>query len=498
MINKVLNVLTLVAALVVLGGAYMLFGKRTLLLKRGDVLAKEVQTVAASLDQGSGTEVAASLKEADLNHKKFGDDELLKKLAPKVAALSKQAQEVIAQRDALAAVVAETAGKLKIEGVETANLQTIASSADESVKFTGGIDKTIKRDELIVSSIGSVAEAAGVEVNADSLNSLDEDKIKTEMTALQETVTDAVERKNAFADHIGQVAQILEVESPTVDGDEYADELLTTVGNITEFKNKLEEVQTTLSTTKENLAEREDEVAETEDSIVALKAKIAAQEQKVAELQSLIDKSIGETGNAEATKKALAEIETLSQDYYEMLKLVRGRIIKVNDKWEFAVINVGSKSKIYKSVGELTTEFEAAVPEGEVMDITRSVDGSQEFVAQFQITKVFDDYAVGNIISKSETFDAAVGDDVYFSNETVAAMKLEKEQSIEGQKAAALKKLEEEKAAAKAAAEDADEVVEDELEEPGELDELDDMDELEDVEDDSLDDLGGLDDLDDL
>jgi len=57
------------------------------------------------------------------------------------------------------------------------------------------------------------------------------------------------------------------------------------------------------------------------------------------------------------------------------------------------------------------------------MDITRTVDGSQEYVGQFEVTKVEGGFTVGKLINTAANFKAAIGDDVYFSPTTIASMK---------------------------------------------------------------------------
>ena len=430
--NKVLNILTLVVAIAVVVGAYMLFEKRTLLLDRGDILAKELKATAKTLDQGSGTKVNDLI--GDLDHKKVDDVKKVKGFASKVSKLSAQAKSVIEQRNALATALTSVASKLSIEGVDAANLENIAQTPQENEKVLSNVDLVVERDGIINAGIGKAAETAGVEVDTDTLMSLDVDEVETGMQTFGEGITALVEKNSEFKQHIGEISQILEIDDADID------DLDSNIENITQFKEDFDDTKSQLETAKTDLEEKEAELADAKTNIENLKSRMAEQEKAVVQLKDILNKSIEAIREKE---EALAQVETTSDEYYDYLKLVRGKVIKINDKWGFAVINVGSKNAAGQS--GLNLSADKAIPEGEMMDIARNVNGSNEYVAQFKVTKVYDDFTVGNIIAKDDSYKPEVGDEVYFSNATIDAMKEREQKIVEAKRKEIIKKAEAEK-----------------------------------------------------
>ena len=93
----------------------------------------------------------------------------------------------------------------------------------------------------------------------------------------------------------------------------------------------------------------------------------------------------------------------------------KARVIDVNTKWDFVVINIGKNSKV--------SSMNVAIPKNEEMVVVRGLGtASPKFVGKVRIVEVNDDCSIANIVPDKEGDSIKIGDVVYFPNSTIAEL----------------------------------------------------------------------------
>ena len=413
--NKALQILTLVVAIAVLGGAVLLHQKRKLLLERGDILAKQVQQSAKDIDLSSGTKLSTNV--AGISNKDLDDEVKMKSFESRAKAIATIVKKVVKQRDDLSASLTTSAEKFRLE-YSTETLNKVEEYDAEIQKVLSGFDKVVNRDKTLIDTLVSVANTTDLEVTEEGLKTYEEVPLNESVKLIEDKVNYVVKKNKVMANDYAHIAEILELNSPDLEGN-YEASLSTFIGDVTDFKTNFDNVKSELASAKDKLTEAVDKLEVAKGDV----KKLTKENKDLSKRVAYLDAKFREYSGMNSADEAIAKLEAIGKDYYKLLDLVEAKILKINEKWGFAVINFGKESRVISRVGTLTKEFEVKIPVGTVMDITRTVDGSQEYVGQFEVTKVEGGFTVGKLINTAANFKAAIGDDVYFSPTTIASMK---------------------------------------------------------------------------
>jgi predicted nucleic acid-binding Zn-ribbon protein len=406
-VNKIVNILVLILAIASAVLAFMLFSKKDQILKGWKDMAQEINKTAKILDTGSTETVSSKLANIG-NHKQI---ENLKALA----ALDKQAKAVVDQRDALAEGIKEIATKL-VAGSETevADLQDIKKYADGKTEVMGKIDNVVKRNNAIVAGVVATAKSVGVTLDPSALKS---EGYINQLQVFKSKVDTVQSRHDKFESHIKNVADILGQSSPSLSGSSYASELKSHADSVTEFKEKFDKTEEALTTTKQELADARKSIEDKDNKIAETSKQLEDQTKKCARLEKEIAIIRGDDGGNVAA--------IIPQGATEALKRLKGKVVEINDKWNFVVIDLGKKSKYSQSLGmikgkEKFHEVDAPLPDNENMIVARSLGKENELIGKIKIVKVYDYCAICNVLPEPKTGKSVqVGDVVYFGADTI-------------------------------------------------------------------------------
>ena len=134
-LNRVINILILLAAIAAVVFSYMLFSKRNELTDGWQKMAAAINATAATLDDksASGTKAAQELAADKLRHTQYANlDQVLPKLKDNAA-------RIVRQRNDLAQSLQRTANTLEITGVNAKDFQNVASYENKDKDFSSKI-----------------------------------------------------------------------------------------------------------------------------------------------------------------------------------------------------------------------------------------------------------------------------------------------------------------------------------------------------------------------
>ena len=157
-VNIVLGVLVLIAAVVSAVFSYFLYEKRVALATGWNQLTEAVYASAKTLDDGSGTDVAKGLSKEKMSFQTYDEAAMRKALS----GFNKQSKDIIAQRDAMADALQLIASKTNAGAVS--DIKTIAGYAEEIEKVTKQVSKVISDRDRIYNALAS--KISGIDRNA--------------------------------------------------------------------------------------------------------------------------------------------------------------------------------------------------------------------------------------------------------------------------------------------------------------------------------------------
>ena len=406
-LNKALNILIFILAGCAVAFGFILFKKREELRRRGDEMAKFINEVAGVLDAGSDTKVQDKLDYknryvTDPTAEGYNKDKLAislyhnnyKNLKSVLRPFKEQANDIITQRDQLSATLHQVLVDLEVPNEKEFDASTFMvtkSYVDQDAKLLEIIKKVDERDNAITAQIAASADVIGKgTIDPQALKSLED--YTTPLSSFASMVQALKDRSDTYASNIGELCEIFEISAPSLDGDDYTAALDTIKTEMQGQKDEFEQTKVDLKTTKEKLAEKEEQLEaeiaklETANSTIAdLKAKLA----------NFVD----------------VEDENLDANKLDLQLKLEGKILRVNDKWGFVVIDLGANNKML--IGKKKSEKIVPLKEDVKMDVARG----SNFLGQIHIVKVAENCAIGDIVPDSLSGKMEPGDKVFFARE---------------------------------------------------------------------------------
>ncbi len=413
LLNRIVNGLVLGLAIVSVVFGYLLFQKRDQLVKRGDLMAQAINSVSSKLDSGSGTKCADNLQFLKLELDPNKDPKALENaqktlyhtnyqnLQAILEPFKKQALNVIEQRDILGVTLNDVAVKLEIpETFTPAQFHDLSMYKEKKEALISNVVKVNARDNAIAEQIAASAGVIGFTLDKETLKNLD--SFKTPLDEFASKVEALKKRSDKYADHINRICSILQIQAPSLSGDSYAQELSTVETSAQAIKDEFEKTKVELAKTKEDLEKK------TEDLNKAV-AKIEVYEKKIIQLTKDLAKERGEIGD-DPTKPAPEQESNL----FEKLE---GKIIELNPKWDFVVIDLGKNNKITVGAKKKREEI-VPLPEGKVMFVGRE----DQYLGKIKVIRVNDNCAIANIMPEDMGGKIKVGDKVFFGKKAATAV----------------------------------------------------------------------------
>ena len=405
--NKILNILILVLAGAAVAFGFLLFKKRTALKDRGDQMAKVIHSVAQTLDDdsNSGTDVASKLllsKSAPDSVSLYHDN--FKKLGSVLQSFEMQASDIIAQRNALSKTLFKVAKTLDLPNADSfaeIQFQNVKKFAEKDSKLIALLEKVEKRNTSIAAKLVAIASQVDCTIDPNTLKSLE--AYSAPLDDLSGKIKAVKEKTVALASHVKSICSTWDVSEPSLDGDDYADALSTVANSLKSKKDEFEQTKTELSNQKEKVADLNDKLTQKLDELKSKDKKIKELADKLKPFINTEDPDGGGQG------------PVTPQSEMDLVKMLKGKILRVNKKWGFVMIDlgkdnkmeIGSKKKVEKSV---------ALPEGQIMTVKRN----DKYIGDIRIVKVNNDCSIADMIKKSGDNSIQPGDIVYFARKIEA------------------------------------------------------------------------------
>ncbi|MFA6100667.1 MAG: hypothetical protein WCV67_09690 [Victivallaceae bacterium] len=405
-INIILSILILLLAVASAVFSYFLFEKREQMVKGWEKMAVTVNQASAELDKGSGTNIAKLLSPELLSHEKYAE------LDKNLTQLTQQAQKVVQQRDDLGSTIRKIATVTEMKNIPNADdFMKLDAYAGAKKNVLDWIGESKERQDGTIKMICETGARLGVSMTPDALRT---PEYSSEMRKLDTKIMAVQSRITSYNDSFTQLAQTLGSSSTDFSDSGYSNSIKSIADAAQKVKDDLSSAQSSLQSTKNQLASLQSTVKGKESSIQNLQKDLKGKEDQIAKLKLII--------NPTGTLKD--DFKLWTEGSPEARMAVQGKIIDINKKYGFVVVDLGSNTKVEQPIGNKINPVNPKITSNLDMVVARGLEGDNtQYVGRIKIIKVHDNCSIANVIPGSTgDREVKIGDTVYLSSDAVAAM----------------------------------------------------------------------------
>lgn len=406
LLNIFLSILILLLAAAVAVFSFFLYEKRDKMIDGWGKMADAVNKAAVSLDKGSGTEVAKELSPEELAHDKYDD------LAKKLPKLKEHADNVIAERDDMAKAlrnIAETSEMDNLQGLsEFTSLKSYKNNANAVV------DKVKSNTERQNDILRRLCAAAG-KMKADiTVSGLKGSNYTSEFSKFNDKINIAQSRISDSERQFKSIFSVAGGKGSLDFGDNsYKSSTGKVTGAVRDLNSKYNEARSSLRSESARVKSLQSTIKSKDGLIGGLHKDIKKKEMEIKRLENII---------AGTSSKPIDNPWENGSD--EARRAVQGKIIKVDRKYGFVVIDLGTGTTVKQQIGTKMNYASPLIPVNSKMIVARNIESTDgEYIGEIQIIKIHEDCSIANVISTAKGKGVAVGDTVFFSSAQIAAMK---------------------------------------------------------------------------
>ncbi len=406
-VNIVLSILILLLAVASAVFSYFLFEKREQMVKGWGKMAVIVNQTSAELDKGSGTNIAKSLSPELLSHEKYSE------LDKNLTQLIQQAQKIVQQRDDLGSTIKKIATVTEMKTIPNSdafiNLDAYVGAKKNVLDW---IVESKERQDGIIRQICDTASKLDVSITADALRT---PEYSGEMRKLDTKIMAVQSRISNYNDCFTRLAKTLGDSNPSFDDNTYSTSINSIAVAAQKIKNELNSAKSSLANTQKELASMQSTVNDKKSSIETLQRDLKGRDDQITKLKLIINPS--GTGLKD-------DFKLWTEGSPEARMAVQGKIIDINRKYGFVVVDLGANTKVEQAIGNKINPVNPKITSNIDVVVARGLEGDNtQYVGKLKIIKVHDNCSIANIIPGSTgDREVKIGDTVYLSSDAVAAM----------------------------------------------------------------------------
>lgn len=389
-LNKILNILILVLAIVALVFGFLLSQKRQQLRTHSDQLGTTLENVVANIAPNTDLSNKVNYNNGDGS---LGFDQLdqFEQLSQEI---NNHATALVKQRDDLGAAVADVATKFNvIDEAQPGDFQSMATYADQLQTLNDGVSAINNRNNDFISTLSSIGST--VDAPADEATLTDPEAYAAPLERIATGVTTLADRNSAYISALESVVTRLGSERLGVSAEELRDPENFEKAEI-QLENGLLEVANSLAeydAAQKQIAELETTVADTEQRWQEERRNVQIARQQLDDVNRR--KAELETEVADL-REQVGDIETRDTG------ILKGKVVEVNYEWNYAIIDLGRT-------------------DGLPPNLTMTVGRDREFIANVLVSKVYGDYAVAEILTENKQGEVLEGDRVFYVSGPLSA-----------------------------------------------------------------------------
>ena len=405
-LNIFLSILILLLAAAVAVFSFFLYEKRDKMIDGWGKMAEAVSNSAASLDKGSGTEVAKELSKEALAHDKYED------LATKLPKLKEHADNVIAERDDMAKALRNIAQTSEMDNVKAlAEFTSLKSYKTNSNAVVNKVKSNVQRQDDIMRRLCSSAGQLKADITVSGLKG---SNYRNEFAKFDNRIKIA---KSRISDSERQFRSIFSTAggsgSLNFSDSGYRSASGKVASAVRSLKNKYNESRSALRSEGAKVASLQRTIKAKDGLIGGLHKDIKKNVLEIKRLENIIR---GDKGSGAIEKP-------WENGSDEARRAVQGKIIKVDRKYGFVVVDLGTGTTVKQKIGTKMNYASPVIPVNAEMIVARDIESTDgKYIGEIKLIKIHEDCSIANVISTVKGKGVAVGDTVFFSGAQIKAM----------------------------------------------------------------------------
>lgn len=444
--NRILNILVLIAALGAAVCAFFLFQKREQITKGRQMMSEAVVKTVKTIDP------AAKISVDDMSIAKPAAD-----LAAPLKVLEDNTQKIVDQRNKIAASVAAISnavmgwkGDKAKKGEDFSDYAAVVATTDKDGKAVASpLDQNtalvsargkyyIDRNNKVQTGINQIVSTlkgkriSPVDFTPDG--DKDNKKLVANLNALNARARMVMNRYSAFSRQFAQIAKWMGFKGDSLDvnlkdGD-FNKNLNKYVTNVKKFVAEKKKLEAENKKLKQQIKSLNGQIKKLNTNLNNEKANVAKLNGDLTKAQKEIERLKDIIDPTWREREGQKNVAKTAVDETPLLRKLRGKIVSVNEKFGFVVINLGKVNKFedikidIDTGKEVPTVRKVAVPADGILTVASSLDpGKADYVCRLTVLRVGNDSSIANIIVTRGGRMPKVGDVVFFSESDVRQMK---------------------------------------------------------------------------
>ena len=394
--NIVLSIIILLLALALAVSSFFLYEKREIMLNGWEKLTTTINETAKEMDKNSGTKLAEELTQDNLHHTNYANlDDQLKKL-------NEGAARLIKQRDNLASTLVSVSRILEANNAATeAALAKLETSEGVARDVVAQAQTFKERRDAVLNAIVQSGRLIGVSINVNDLKKGNSKKVFDAFNAKLNSLKDQLTKYQRFSAQVGRIAG---APAPNFNVPAYEASLAKISNAVTALKTKYNKSQNDLRIANSKIASLNNTVKQRDQRIKNLNTTITKKETEVKQLK----RALGLEPNA--------VVNPWTDGSKESRRAVKGKVIEVNEKFGFYVVDIGNNTLVDQTIGNRINKINPKIQEKMKITVARNMNSPEvKFISKANITNVADECSIIEVIDSGNK--VMVGDDVFFADE---------------------------------------------------------------------------------
>ena len=408
LLNIFLSILILLLAVAAAVFSFFLYEKRDKMIDGWGKMAEAVSSSAASLDKGSGTEVAKELSVENLGHDKYDD------LATKLPKLKEHADNVITERDDMAKALRNIAETSEMDNVQAlSEFTSLKNYKTNSDKVVAKVKSNVARQNDILRQLCSTASQINADITVSGLKgsnyTSEFEKFNGKIRVAKARISDAAQQFKSIFSIAGGKGGLDFTDST------YKASAGKVASAVRALKNQYNQSRSALRSESARVASLQGTIKSKDGLISGLHKDINKKELEIKRLNNIIRGDTKGSGMVESPWENGSD---------EARRAVQGKIIKVDRKYGFVVVDLGTGTTVKQKIGTKVNYASPLIPVNATMIVARDIESTDgKYVGEIKLIKIHEDCSIANVISTAKGKGVAVGDTVFFSGAQIAAMK---------------------------------------------------------------------------
>ncbi len=394
--NIVLSIIILLLALALAVSSFFLYEKREIMLNGWEKLTTTINDTAKEMDKNSGTKLAEELTQDNLHHTNYANlDDQLKKL-------NEGAAKLIKQRDNLASTLVSISRILEANNAATEEALAKLETSEGVAKDVVAQAQTFKeRRDAVLNAIVQSGRLIGVSINVNDLKKGNSKKVFDAFNAKLKSLKEQLADYQRFSEQIGRIAG-----APARNF------------NVPAYKTSLNKISNAVTDLKAKYNKSQNELRIANGKISTLNNTVKQRDQRIKNLNTTITKKETEV---KQLKRALglapnAVVNPWTDGSKESRRAVKGKVIEVNEKFGFYVVDIGNNTLVDQTIGNRINKINPKIQEKMKITVARNMNSPEvKFISKANITNVADECSIIEVIDSGNK--VMVGDDVFFADE---------------------------------------------------------------------------------